>query len=347
MPKPSTKSSSPSYESSHSENGSKSIRSPLKPDEEVDDSSSDDEEMILAQNAGWDEDDSSDDEDDKPPAKKSKTTSSTSSPSAPNAEATTNVVEFNLEEMGDHFYNSLRTFLGRSPLLSKNLSLLTTSIINQVSVGTVVSQSVESAGAKSKGKKGKYDPDMTEDPNNRGAFAFTTVLNTTDEEVEKIIPEIINVAHSATEKVKPFVSTDSKCGLLITRSMINVPHNIIHEMHKCLRDDVMWAQKNATGDNGEERKLYDFKRLLVIAEVDVDQKSGNYGISQYAKKWKVPELKRMEEEFILSRSEFEPTVFSVKGIDETGEKCTVKYVVGGVKWGKYADAIEEFGAMLD
>lgn len=64
MPKPSTKSSSPSYEASHSENGSESIRSPLKPDDDVDDSSSDDEEMILAQNAGWDEDDSSDDEDD-------------------------------------------------------------------------------------------------------------------------------------------------------------------------------------------------------------------------------------------------------------------------------------------
>ena len=125
--------------------------------------------------------------------------------------------------------------------------------------------------------------------------------------------------------------------------MVNVPHVITLSLINNLLEDVAWAQVNAYGGK-EERDLYKFNRVVVLSEVERDVKSGEWRYSEYSRN--TPELKRVEEEFFMKRSLFEPVVFEEEGRDVGGQKIKGMYCLGGVSWEGFLEGVEEFGSMV-
>ena len=82
----------------------------------------------------------------------------------------------------------------------------------------------------------------------------------------------------------------------------------------------------------------------MLSEVDCDVKSSKYSYSTYSSN--TPELKRVEEEFIMKRSLFKPVVFEEEGRDGGGQKIKGMYCLGGVSWEGFLEGVEEFGSMV-
>ena len=58
-------------------------------------------------------------------------------------------------------------------------------------------------------------------------------------------------------------------------------------------------------------------------------------------RWKIPGLQRVEEEYIMTRSMFEP--FEMKAKVPGGGEGKVNYLVGGVEYGDLEAAVKVFG----
>eukprot|EP00520_Triparma_pacifica_P004138 CAMPEP_0118657840 /NCGR_PEP_ID=MMETSP0785-20121206/14241_1 /TAXON_ID=91992 /ORGANISM="Bolidomonas pacifica, Strain CCMP 1866" /LENGTH=281 /DNA_ID=CAMNT_0006550801 /DNA_START=73 /DNA_END=915 /DNA_ORIENTATION=+ len=264
-----------------------------KQDSGDDSSESSDDEMVLAQNAGWDESDSDDEEEEGVKKSSTATTTASSSSSSKRKESQSNNVtaEFTLEEMGPPFFWAIRNMVGNSALYASKASEIADCVVDQVSVGTVVTQPLEEEEEpkKKKAKKGKkggdgktvaatdttsYPIQMETDPRNRCIYAFATILNVNDEETTKFVPGILNKVKTAGGKeVEKFLAVEkgkggNEVGLLISDAMVNVPHTIVGNLFDCLIEDVEWARENATGENGKEKLLYRFSKVLIIARVD-------------------------------------------------------------------------------
>ena len=97
--------------------------------------------------------------------------------------------DFTLEEMGQPFFWAVRNMVGNSAVYAAKASEIADCIIDQVSLGTVVTQPLEDKGGKKKkkdkDKESSYPIQMETDPRNRCIYAFATILNVNDEEVSR------------------------------------------------------------------------------------------------------------------------------------------------------------------
>ena len=119
--------------------------------------------------------------------------------------------------MGPPFFWAIRNMVGNSALYASKASEIADCVVDQVSVGTVVTQPLEEEEEpkKKKAKKGKkggdgktvaatdttsYPIQMETDPRNRCIYAFATILNVNDEETTKFVPGILNKVKTAGGK---------------------------------------------------------------------------------------------------------------------------------------------------
>ena len=119
--------------------------------------------------------------------------------------------------------------------------------------------------------------------------------------------------------------------------MINVPHSIVSSLFNCLVEDVEWARENAEGEGGKEKLLYRFGKVLVVSKIDGETEP----IGDTGGRWKIPSLRRVEEEYVMTRSLFEPV--EIKARVQGGGGGKVRYLVGGVEYGDFEVAVKNFG----
>ncbi|GMI24002.1 hypothetical protein TeGR_g360 [Tetraparma gracilis] len=319
---------------------------PPSPAEDDVSSESSADEMVLVEGAGWDEDHSSSEEDE--PAKKKKRTSASASPSAPTD------YQFTMEEMSTPFFFSVRTMLQAEPFYAGCATTLADKIVEQASVGTVVTQPDDAPPPSPKSKKSKTSSSTTtssssssspppaaseSEDNARSIFGFATLLNTSDEELSSFLPQLIS---SLPKAASSFASPKSgSCGLLVSSIMINLPHSLTQSLHTSLLSDVAWAQANATGDGGAERELYKFKTVLVVSQLEDGGATDVSGIKADSKgRWtNLPPLRKIIDEYIIKHSTFEPVAVSAR---LPGGEGSVRYLVGGVKWADFEKGIKSF-----
>ena len=155
-----------------------------------------------------------------------------------------------------------------------------------------------------------------------------------------LIHKVKEAAGGQVKDLEKFLSPgkgrDSEIGLLVSDAMINVPHNIVSSLFDNLVEDVEWAGENAEGEGGKEKLLYRFGKVLIISKVGEEEPLPGTG-----GRWKIPGLQRVEEEYIMTRSMFEP--FEMKAKVPGGGEGKVNYLVGGVEYGDLEAAVKVFG----
>jgi hypothetical protein len=169
-------------------------------------------------------------------------------------------------------------------------------------------------------------------------------MRTTTKQTAKFMPGLIHKVKEAAggqaAEVNKFLATgkgrDSEVGLLISDAMINVPHDIVSSLFDNLVEDVEWAGENAEGEGGKEKLLYRFGKVLIVSKVGEEEPLQGTG-----GRWKIPGLQRVEEEYIMTRSTFEP--FEMKAKVPGGGEGNVKYLIGGVDYGDFEAAVKVFG----
>jgi protein BCP1 len=162
-------------------------------------------------------------------------------------------VEFTFCDMAENFFHSLKSLLHSSSTVYQNHSSnLAELMIENVSVGTAVS--------------------TTEADRKEGnLFGFASVLNiTTYQESEGIqYLKSFCLQHCPENKKKELEvvlsgKTPRPAGFLLHGRFINLPLEIVYELHDQLVKDMDWAVVNAEGGEAE-RKALDFGGFVILA----------------------------------------------------------------------------------
>ncbi len=158
-------------------------------------------------------------------------------------------VEFTFNDMKEAYFHGMKNFLLNQPAYASNSSALSDLIIENVSVGTVVS---------------------TEDGEDN-VFGFASVLNVTtykDKPCMKFLKQ--KCLESCPERHKHEMETvlsgktKRPAGILLHGRMVNLPLEITLVLHEQLVQDMDWAVENAEGGE-EERKSLNFGAFVILA----------------------------------------------------------------------------------
>ncbi len=158
-------------------------------------------------------------------------------------------VEFTFNDMREGYFHGMKNFLLNQPIYAPYASAFTDLMIENVSVGTVVS---------------------TEDGEDN-VFGFASVLNVTTykdkpcmEFLKKKCLESCPKQHKKEMETVLSGSTKRPAGVLIHGRMINLPLEITEVLHEQLVEDMDWAVENADGGEGE-RKSLNFGAFIILA----------------------------------------------------------------------------------
>lgn len=166
-------------------------------------------------------------------------------------------VEFTFNDMKDDYFHGMKNFLLNQPAYASNSSALSDLMIENISVGTVVS---------------------TEDGEDN-VFGFASVLNVTtykDKPCIKFLRQkcLESCPENHKKEMETVLSGKTKrpAGLFLHGRMINLPLEITLVLHEQLVQDMDWAVDNAEG--GEtERKSLNFGAFVVLAPCTRDRAS--------------------------------------------------------------------------
>lgn len=110
------------------------------------------------------------------------------------------------------------------------------------------------------------------------ALGFITVLNLFNRKDELSVSEIKKwVISKAPEHDKEsvrnlFEKKVLKCGLLLQRRLVNLPLELVPELHKSLYEDIAWATENEIDQ--PHRDAFKFKQFLLLLEVSTEKPKG-------------------------------------------------------------------------
>ena len=169
-------------------------------------------------------------------------------------EETTLQVEFIFCDMAEKYFHGLKNLLHSSSVLyTQHSSSMADSMIQNVSVGTVVS----TASA-----EGDTEGDV---------FGFASVLNVTTFQTADAIQFLKTVCldHCPADRkdeLRVILSGSTKrpAGFLLQGRMLNLPIEMVLTLHQQLIQDIDWAVENAGGGK-EEQKSLDFGLILRLA----------------------------------------------------------------------------------
>lgn len=236
-----------------------------------DDSSSDEEELALDGVLQENDDSSSEEGDLKPPVSKRNKTSNKPSmlkKSKKKKEKEILQVEFLFCDLDRKFFDGIRTLLSFEPAYSSQSTQLADLLVDDVSVGTVLS---------------------TED---NDVFAIASVINCDTPEpcIQELKKVCLQKCPPQHKKELDFAFTDSKnaAGFLVHFRVINVPLTIVEALHQQLVLDMDYAIKHVKDE--EERKSLDFKKYIIFAPCDGESSA--------------PMYKYFEDEIFASHAEF-------------------------------------------
>ena len=207
-----------------------------------------------------DEDDDEEEDSKPPPSKKQKATTTIVKPSQPSKkkkkrkkprEAGPEIVQvdFTFCDMNEKFFHGLKTLLtSTSPIYAANSSGLADLMIQNVSVGTVISTDSDTDGT---------------------IFGYASVLNVTTFQNEPCIQELKKACldkcpPERKQELEIVLSGKTKrpAGFYLQGRMVNLPLEIVEVLHQQLVLDMDWAVENA---EGIDRKSLDFGAFCRIA----------------------------------------------------------------------------------
>ena len=175
-------------------------------------------------------------------------------------------VEFQFCDMNEKFFHGLKTLLHRHGIHAPHSSQLADLIIENISVGTVLSTDYNP-----KAKVSKPDASSTpsnEDPN---VFGFASVINLTTYNSNPCITSLKNLClhhcpsqHKSELETVLSGKTKRPAGFFFHERMVNVPLEITEVLHQQLVLDMDWAVDNAEGGE-EQRKSLDFGAFVRMA----------------------------------------------------------------------------------
>jgi protein BCP1 len=158
-------------------------------------------------------------------------------------------VVFTFNDMNDKYFHGIKNHLLTQPVYAGHSSAMTDIMIENVSVGTVVST----------------------DDGEDNIFGFASVLNiTTFQErdcIKKLKQMWLNACpteHKHTLTTVLSGTTKRPAGIFLHGRMVNLPLEITHVLHEQLVKDMDWAVENAEGGE-EERKSLNFGAFLLLA----------------------------------------------------------------------------------
>jgi len=184
-------------------------------------------------------------------------TSSSSSSSIKRREPEIIPIEFTFNDMNEKFFHGLLNHIITQPIFGPYASDITSIIIENISVGTVVS---------------------SQDGENN-VFGVASVLNVTTynektciQYLKKILINQCPDRHKNEMKIVLSGKTKRPAGFYIHGRMINLPLEITFVLHEQLVLDMDWAVKNAE-DGEEERKSLNFGAFIALAPCSIDTAS--------------------------------------------------------------------------
>ena len=199
-------------------------------------------------------------------------------------------VDFTFCDMDEKYFHGIKSVLhSSSPFYHPHSSSLSDLMIDNVTIGTVVSTSMEDV----------HEPDV---------FGFASVLNLNTYQQQEAIQSIQQfcVQHcpdtSQTKELELCCSGTTKrpVGLLLHGRMINMPMEIVYVLHEQLVQDMDWAiAQTNTDDTEDERKAHDFGAFLRLAPAERDHKSNNDSSNHSMILYKY-----FDDEIFQARSEF-------------------------------------------
>lgn len=163
-------------------------------------------------------------------------------------------VEFTFHDMDEKYFYGMKNFLLSHPMYASHSSALADLLIDNISVGTVVS---------------------TQDGEDN-VFGFASVLNISRYSSNECIQDIRRICMDACpeehrREMETVLSgkTARPAGLFIHGRMVNLPLEITHVLHEQLVQDMEWAVEHAHGGE-EKRKSLDFGAFVLLAPCQRD-----------------------------------------------------------------------------
>ena len=320
--------------------------------------------MTLMPGSEWgeysSEDDSDSEEDMAPPSKKGGVKEKKSEKKKKGKKSNTDNDDdytFCISEMADTYYNGIRMLLASNPLYTLISANFADKIINQGCVGGVISQEESDVTMKTKAPE---DQSHT--------FGLSTILNLRDEEVETELKGIMKTLikacpKSTVEEFKSFLQVPAnplptkvssknvereEVGLFLSERLVNIPLKLVHMLHQSLLLDLKWSSDNAPGENGSEKYLYRFKKLVCIAELEEGTSSDDNAFSG-------KDCKKLEDEvfFNLSKKRNKKdgingfTPFSVNISKGSGGDGNVRFGVFAISLKSLELGVKEFESVAE
>ena len=230
-------------------------------------------------------------------------------------------VEFLFCDMNERFFHGMKTLVHHHSIHSPHSSQLADLIIENVSVGTVLSTDEPNAPPHKKSSKSKSNAALPP-PNDDNVFGFASVINVTTHSSNPCIQSLKSLCmeHCPSQHKKEMETvlsgkTKRPAGFFFQERMFNVPLEITEVVHQQLVEDMDWAVKNAEG--GEvARKSLDFGAFVRMAPCVGS--GGNAGANSVLYKY-------FDDEIFASNAEFVYTFKAPKIFegDEEERLCTV------------------------
>jgi protein BCP1 len=161
-------------------------------------------------------------------------------------------VEFTFCDMNERYFHGLKTLLASSsPLYATSSSAFADLMIENISVGTVIST----------------DADKEEGT----VYGFASVLNVTTYQDNECVQSLKNLClskcpHQHKKELDTVLSGKTKrpVGFLLQSRMVNLPLEIVEILHQQLVLDMDWAVEHAEGGE-EDRKSLNFGAFVRLA----------------------------------------------------------------------------------
>ena len=219
-------------------------------------------------------------------------------------------MDFTFCDMDEKYFHGIKALLASSsPAYLSNASALSDLMIENVSVGTVISTVYE------------YKAGQERDPEYEGVvYGFASVLNVTtykDNDAIKALKKLClsKCPNDRKTELETVLSGKTKrpAGFYLQSRMVNLPLEIVEVLHQQLVKDMDWAVDNA-GGGVEQRKSLDFGAFVRIAPT-CRENQGNGRTSYY---------KYFDDELLANHAEFTYEIELPKtfGMEET-PYCTV------------------------
>jgi protein BCP1 len=160
-------------------------------------------------------------------------------------------VEFTFCDMDEKYFYGMKALLSsQSPCYALGSSALSDLMVENISVGTVVSVEGDEEGT---------------------VYGFASILNVTTYQEHDCIQALKKLCldkcpEDRKKELETVLSGKTKrpAGFFLHGRMVNMPLEIVHVLHQQLMQDMDWAVKNAEGGE-DERKSLDFGAFVRIA----------------------------------------------------------------------------------